>query len=228
MEQVFERKGLIVHTVVSDTLREKIQTTAADKGILHVDLIGHLLNSLDSYLGQAERSTQAGILHSVDERYFKRIEAIEYTVKHDDGKVYHDLDKADLILLGISRTSKTPLSIYLGHKGWRVANIPLVLGQELPKELFEVDQRKIVGLIIDSDSLYRIRKKRLEKMGHTSGSEYADLRYIGKEIEYAHSLFKKNRRWPVFDVTDRALEETAGEIIRIVASRMNLPQDVLL
>jgi regulator of PEP synthase PpsR (kinase-PPPase family) len=159
--------------------------------------------------------------------YFKRIEAIEYTVRHDDGKTLNELDKADIVLVGISRTSKTPLSIFLSHKGWKVANIPLVPGSPLPLQLFKIDQRKIIGLIIDIDSLQRIRKNRLEKFGQDSGGEYASIQQILKEIEYAENLFKQNKRWPVFNVTERALEETASEIVRLIASRMGLPESVL-
>jgi len=148
-------------------------------------------------------------------------------VKNDDGKTLTELGKADIILLGISRTSKTPLSIFLSHKGWKVANIPIVLNQPLPEELFKVDQRKIVGLSIDEASLQRIRKIRLEKFGQDPGGEYASIAHILKEIEYSQDLFKQNRRWPVFNVTDRALEETATEITRIVATRMGLPDSVL-
>jgi len=183
-----------------------------------------LLQSLDQYFGVAAGGNKSvGILRMVDERYFKRVEAIEYTVKHDDGKCLTDLDDADIILVGVSRTSKTPLSIFLSHKGWKVANVPLVLNSPLPESLFKVDQRKIVGLLIDSDSLSKIRRNRLEKFGQDPGGEYARLGYIEKEIQYAQELFKQNRRWPVFNVTERALEETAAEIVRIIASRMGLP-----
>lgn len=227
VDQVLDRRGLIVHTVASRALRDKIQQTATGKGVPVVDLLGPLLNELDIYFGESSHH-QAGLLRTVDDRYFKRIEAIEFTVKHDDGKMLDDLDAADVILVGISRTSKTPLSIFLSHKGWKVANIPMVLNSPLPEQLFKVDQRKVVALIIDADVLYRIRRKRLEKFGQDPGGEYASLDHISKEIDYAHSVFKKNRRWPVFDVTDRALEETAAEIIRVVSSRMDLPQDILL
>ena len=138
-----EVRGIIVHTVVSPSMRAKITEVAAAKGLLSVDLLGPLLNSLDKYFGVSSDG-EAGILRTVDERYFKRIEAIEYTVKHDDGKSLADLDQADVILVGISRTSKTPLSIFLSHKGWKVANVPLVLNQAPPAELGKVDQRKIV------------------------------------------------------------------------------------
>jgi regulator of PEP synthase PpsR (kinase-PPPase family) len=226
MDEASDQRAIVVHTVVSPSLRAKIAEVAASKGLHSVDLLGPLLNQLDIYFG-VHSEAQAGLLRTVDERYFKRIAAIEYTVKHDDGKCLTDLDQADIILVGVSRTSKTPLSIFLSHKGWKVANVPLVLGSPLPVELSQVDQRKVIGLLIDADSLLRIRRNRLEKFGQDPGGEYARLSYIDQEIEYAQGLFKKNRRWPVFNVTERALEETAAEIIRIVAARMGLPDKFL-
>ena len=228
IDQVYEQQGFVVHTVVSDSLREKIQDSCGNKGLQNIDLLGPVLQELNQYFGDENQQKTAGLLRSVDEKYFKRIEAIEYTVKHDDGKLLTDLDVADILLVGISRTSKTPLSIFLSHKGWKVANIPLVLNQPLPKELFEVDQKKVVGLIIDNDSLYRIRRKRLEKFGQDPGGEYASMGHISQEIDYALEIYKQNRRWPIFNVTDRALEETAAEIIRVVASRQGIPYGVIL
>lgn len=227
IEECFERKGIIVYTVVSIQLRNKIRELASSKGLASIDLLGPILQNLDAYFGVADHQLEAGLLRTVDEQYFKRIEAIEYTVKHDDGKTFSELDKADIVLVGISRTSKTPLSIFLSHKGWKVANIPLVLNSPLPSQLFQVDQRKIVGLIIDIESLQRIRKNRLEKFGQDPGGEYASLSHIASEIEYAHQIFKQNKKWPVFNVTERALEETASEITRIVAARMGWPDSAL-
>ncbi len=219
----FENRGIVIHTVVSAQLKQVIQEQTASKGLLSVDLIGPLLGTLDEYFGGTAAIKSVGALRMVDDRYFKRIEAIEYTVKHDDGKCLTELGEADIILVGISRTSKTPLSIFLSHKGWKVANFPLVLNSALPKELFAVDQRRIVGLLIDTDSLSKIRRNRLEKFGQDPGGEYARLTYIEKEIQYAQDLFKQNRRWPVFNVTERALEETAAEIVRVISSRLGLP-----
>lgn len=226
VEECFQNRGMIVYTVASPQMRSKIREMAAAKGMPYFDLLGPLLGTLDTYFGVNSESN-VGALRTVDERYFKRIEAIEYTVKHDDGKTFSELDKADVILVGISRTSKTPLSIFLSHKGWKVANVPLVLDTPLPEELSKVDQRRIVGLIIDIDSLQRIRKNRLEKFGQDTGGEYASLAHISKEIEYAEKIFKQNRRWPVFNVTERALEETASEIVRIIAARLGLPDSVI-
>lgn len=226
IDEAAEADAIVIHTVVSPALRTRIAESAAAKNLKQVDLLGPLLNGLDTYF-DVHSPAQAGLLRSVDTRYFKRIEAIEYTVKNDDGKNLSNLDEADIILVGISRTSKTPLSIFLSHKGWKVANIPLVVDQPLPEQLMKVDQRKIVGLIIDADSLSRIRRNRLEKFGQDPGGEYARMSYIDREIQYAQEIFKKNRRWPVFNVTERALEETATEITRIIASRMGLPDKLL-
>lgn len=224
MDDIFQRKGMVVYTMVSPHMRKVVFESASEKGIPAVDLMGPLLNSMDQFFGEENSEHEAGLLRAVDERYFKRIEAIEYTVRHDDGKTTSDLEQADIILVGISRTSKTPLSIFLSHKGWKVANVPLVLNSPIPEELFtKVDQRRVVGLTIDPDSLTRIRKRRLEKFGQDPGSEYATLNHIQKELDYSKEVFKKNRRWPVFNVTDRALEETAAEIIRVVASRLDIP-----
>ncbi|MCB0369141.1 MAG: kinase/pyrophosphorylase, partial [Bdellovibrionales bacterium] len=192
IEECATVKGIIIYTVASPSMRKKIQERATEKGILSFDLLGPLLNTLDTYFGVASGS-EVGALRAVDEGYFKRIEAIEYTVKHDDGKTLSDLNKADIILVGISRTSKTPLSIFLSHKGWKVANIPMVLNTPLPEEVFKVDQRRVVGLIIDIESLRRIRKNRLEKFGQDPGGDYASLSLISKEIDYAVEVFKQNK-----------------------------------
>lgn len=226
VDDVASRAGLLIHTLASESMRLKVAELAKQKKIIHVDLLGPLLHGLSEYLGDTKASEQAGLLRAVDDKYYKRIEAIEYTVKHDDGKSLAGIKDADIVLVGISRTSKTPLSIFLSHKGWKVANVPLVLNQPLPEELFEVDQKKVVGLIIDADSLHRIRRKRLEKFGQDPGSEYASMSHIMKEIDYALDIYKKNKRWPVFNVTDRALEESASEIVRFVSSRMGIPSEL--
>lgn len=228
VEDVYAQKGIIVFTMVSQQMSRKVVESANQKGIAAVDLMGPLLTALDHYFGHTSSGHTAGLLRAVDEQYFKRIEAIEYTVKHDDGKTSTHLDQADIVLVGISRTSKTPLSIFLSHKGWKVANIPLVINTPLPEELFKIDQRRVVGLTIDPESLTRIRKKRLEKFGQDPGGEYANMAHIHAEIQYAGEIFKQNRRWPVFDVTDRALEETAAEIVRVVASRLDIPYQSIL
>ena len=229
LEDAKKNQSIVIHTLANPHLRDYVESFAKEKEVLAVDLLGPLIDALSLFTNRSGGDEFVpGLLRSVNEKYFKRVEAIEFTVKHDDGKTFAELDEADIILVGISRTSKTPLSIFLSHKGWKVANVPLVVGTPLPEDLLKVDQRKVVGLVINPENLYRIRRKRLEKYGQDPGGEYASKAYIQKEIEYAEGIFRKNRKWPVFDVTDRALEETAGEIIKIVASRMNLPFEAML
>ncbi len=217
---------LLVYTIVSPQLRAFLMNRAREKAIPCVDLLGPLLVGLANYFGYEPKSI-AGLLHDVNESYFERIAAMEYTISHDDGRDVTGLDKADLLILGISRTSKTPLSMYLSHQGWKVANVPLIHGFEVPKEVYSIDQRRVVGLTIDAQDLAMIRRARLERLGQNQGGGYADPEKVNEEIEYANQLFRKNRRWPVFNVTGKALEETASEIIKLMASRRLTPPNTL-
>lgn len=225
-EEALANKDLLVHTLVSPALRQFLLNRARAQGIPCVDLLGPLLIGLAQHFGYEPKAV-AGALHNVNENYFKRIEAMEYTIAHDDGRDLTGLDRADLVILGISRTSKTPLSMYLSHQGWKVANIPLIRNFELPKEILAIDQRRIIALTIDASELSTIRRARLERLGHDRGGEYADPDQVLGEIEYANELFRKNRRWPIFNVTGKALEETASEIIKLMASRRLAPAHTL-
>ncbi|MEK6579388.1 MAG: pyruvate, water dikinase regulatory protein [Bdellovibrionota bacterium] len=222
-----QNKDLVVYTIVSPQLRNFLVTQAREKSLPIVDLLGPLLVGLAGYFGYEPKSV-AGLLHDVNEEYFKRIEAMEFTIAHDDGRDLTGLELADIIILGISRTSKTPLSMYLSHQGFKVCNIPMIQGFEIPKELQNIDQRRIVGLTIDADSLSTIRRARLQRLGQDQGGEYADPEKVVDEIEYANEIFRKNRRWPVFNVTGKALEETAAEIIKLMASRRLTPAHIAL
>jgi len=218
--------SLLVYTIVLPNLRKIIQEVCLKNNIKTIDLLGPFFNSFDGIL-HSNKDKKPGLLRSVDQDYFKRIEATEFSLQHDDGKSVKRLQDADIVLLGVSRTSKTPLSIYLSFRGWKVANVPLVLGIPLPKNLEQVDCRKIIGLTIDIDNLIRIRKNRLKKIGWNFGREYADKSHILKEMNYSREIFNKYR-WPVVNVTDRALEETAGEVIRIIKTRMGLSGEHIL
>jgi regulator of PEP synthase PpsR (kinase-PPPase family) len=219
-------KDLVIYTIVSPQLRNFLVSRARELSIPLVDLLGPLLVGLGNYFGYEPKAV-AGLLHDVNDRYFERIAAMEYTVAHDDGRDFSDLDKADLVIIGISRTSKTPLSMYLSHQGWKVANIPLIQGFDVPKEVYAIDQRRIVCLTIDPSSLTTIRRARLERLGHERGGDYADPDKVHEEVEFAAELYRRNRRWPVFDVSGKALEETASEIIRLMASRRLAPSSAL-
>lgn len=225
-DEARSNRDLVVFTIVSPALRTFLLTRAREYSIPCVDLLGPLLLGLANYFG-FEPKMIAGLLHNVNEDYFKRIEAMEFTIAHDDGRDLTGLEKADLIILGISRTSKTPLSMYLSHQGWRVANIPLIKGFDVPKEILGIDQKRIVGLTIDADDLAAIRRNRLARLGQDKGGDYADPEKVIEEIEYANEIFRRNRRWPVFNVTGKALEETASEIIKLMASRNLAPTHTL-
>ena len=220
-------KDMFIYTIVDFKLHQHIHQLCKMKNLFSVDLLGPLLSNLTRFLGVSLTEPQVGILRAIDKQYHKRIEAIEYAVKHDDGNLPQEWDEADIVLVGVSRSSKTPLSIFLSHKGWKVANIPLVLHSPLPKELFEIDQQKIIGLSIDVTKLQKIRQNRLHKIGQRS-PEYANLKYLMEEMEYSEFIFKKNRKWPIIDVTDRALEETATEVTRIICKRRGLSGENLL
>jgi [pyruvate, water dikinase]-phosphate phosphotransferase / [pyruvate, water dikinase] kinase len=217
---------LVVYTIVSPQLRAFLMNKARDKSIPCVDLLGPLLAGLATYFGYEPKAI-AGLLHDVNEQYFKRIDAMEYTIAHDDGRDLTGLEKADVVILGISRTSKTPLSMYLSHQGWRVANVPMIQSFEIPQEVFAIDQRRVVCLTIDPEDLATIRRARLERLGQDKGGEYADPDKVNEEIEYANQIFRRNRKWPVFNVTGKALEETASEIIKLMASRRLAPASIM-
>ena len=211
-EEAAEAKALIIYTIVSPDVRTALAEIAKAKEIECVDLIGPLLAGLAGHFGYEPKSI-AGLLHNVNEAYFRRIDAMEYTISHDDGRDLSRLGEADLVILGISRTSKTPLSMYLSQQGWKVVNIPIILGFQIPDELFAIDQRKVICLTIDPENLTTIRRNRLSRLGQNRGGEYADPEKVNDEIAYADEIFKKNRKWTVFNVTGKALEETAAEII---------------
>lgn len=207
--------GLIVHTFVVEELRHAILTEGRAMNVPTIDLMGPLLARLTEVLETQPKRLPGGFQHFFDTGYMLRIDAIDYTVRHDDGKNVHDLDRAEIVLVGVSRTSKTPLSIYLAYRGWRVANIPVVLGIDPPKELFSLPKRRVVGLIIKPERLAELRKARIERMGtHTKG--YADLEHISKEVAYAYTIFDQHHDWPLVDVTTKPIEETATEVVSLI------------
>jgi regulator of PEP synthase PpsR (kinase-PPPase family) len=222
LEEILQKaKGahaIVVTTIVNPELRVFLISRAMQLGIRVVDVLFPLLETLAEEFGQRPTAVP-GLLRQLDSDYFKRVWAIEFTVRHDDGMGLGDLDQADVVLVGISRTSKTPLSMYLGHKGYKVANIPLILNSELPEELFKIDQNKVIALTIDPDRLKEIRAARMQTLGALAKGEYADMTKICEEIEWARNLFKRNKRWPVIDVTENALEENAVEVERILLAR---------
>ena len=209
---------MVIYTIVSPELRKHVQETSKKEHVRSVDLLGPLLSAF-SNLFETEPDYQPGLLHAVNDKYFEKVAAVEFTLNHDDGRNLKSLDECDVVLVGISRTSKTPLSIFLSMEGLKVVNIPIILDMPLPENLFQIDQRKIFGLTIDPEALREIRQNRLSKLGTNASGDYADTRKVVEEIEWANKLFEENRRWPVFNVTNKALEETASEIVKLLQMR---------
>jgi len=203
--------GLIVHTVVSAALRNAILTEGRSRGVPTIDLLGPLLLRLEDLL-RLQPMAKPGLFREMDQEYRRRFEVFEYAVKHDDGQDPRGLAQADVVLVGVSRTSKTPLSVFLAGRGLRVANVPVVHRLALPEELFRVDPRKIVALTIKPDRLLELRRARLQQMETPPKFPYADPRQVWAELEYAQRLFGQGG-WPVVDVTDKSIEEVAAELL---------------
>ncbi len=217
--EVAAREGaLVVFTVVSPELREYIHAVSYELKIESLDLIGSLIGKLTTFLDRQPINMPSAMLPLSDE-YFRRIEAVEFTVKSDDGKEPRNFKKADLVLVGVSRTSKTPLSTLLAQRGLKVANLPIVLGVQPPPELEEASQDRIVGLTIGLDPLVEIRKARLRQLGMSMEANYGLRDQVKEELDYAARLFRDHPHWPVIDVTGRAIEETAVIILESLKDR---------
>ena len=213
LDQARSAKALIAFTFVKKEMRDYASAYCLKNNIYHLDILGPLINNLSSYL-QLEPLETPTLLRKVDERYFKRIDAIEYTLAHDDGRGAERLMEADIVLVGLSRTSKTPTSFFLAQEGFKVANVPIVPGIPLPEDLFEIDQHKIVCLMIDPEVLQKIRKVR--QKNSSLKPSYSDPRKVFAEAEYVRDLIKKHRYWKVVDTTNKSIEETAWEIVHHV------------
>jgi regulator of PEP synthase PpsR (kinase-PPPase family) len=213
LEEAHRLKASVAYTLVNRELKIVLEQKVKEFQLPCVDLLGPLIGMLHKHLG-VEAETRPGVYHEVNEAYFRRIEAMEFTMKQDDGAFPDNLARADLILVGVSRTSKTPLSMYLSYRGWKIANVPLVKGIEPPPSLFQIEPKKVMALTIDPEALVKIRRERLVRMGRDPTGDYASLAGVREEVEWARQIFARNRRWLVFDVTNKALEETAAEIER--------------
>lgn len=214
LREATAKKGCVIcHTFVSENLRQSLAELAKKSGVPTIDIMGPMINAVVSASGLVPK-LQPGLMHQLDQEYFKRVEAIEFAVKYDDGKNPWGLLKADMVLIGVSRTSKTPLSMYLAHKKIKVANVPLVPEVPPPPELFKVPPHKIVGMIIDPFKLNEIRSERLKVMGLSSDASYANLERIMEELEYAKAIMRKTR-CVIIDVSNKAIEETANRVLEI-------------
>ena len=209
--------GLITHTMVNRELRDFLRRICEERGVKHIDFMGELADYLDEKL-QIPSLQSPGLYREINQQYFDRIEAIEFTLNHDDGMQPKKLHKAEIILTGVSRSGKTPLSVYLAMYGWKVANIPLVNGIDPPKELFEVDARRVFGLSINPGQLISHRMKRLRSINDTGNTEYVDEKMVVQEIRNANVIFEKGG-FTIINISNKPVETSANEILNTLANR---------
>ncbi|MDP2423525.1 MAG: pyruvate, water dikinase regulatory protein [Bacteroidales bacterium] len=206
-------KGFIVHTLVSNQLREVMITTARKKNVETIDLMGPLLARLSGFFRHSP-TEKPGLFSEINREYFKRIDAMQFAFQHDDGQRPDELHKAEIVLLGVSRTFKTPLSIYLAFKGWFVANVPVILDLAMPEQIYNLPQGRVFCLTTYAHNLASLRHVRQEYLG-VLVDHYANLEYVQHEINYANNLFKRRPEWPVIRVTNKPIEEIASEILAV-------------
>ena len=213
VQEAAKHTCIICHTIVSPDLREALTIQAKHYNIPAIDIMGPMISGVQDVVCLPPR-LKPGLVHKLDQEYFKRVEAVEFAVKYDDGKNPWGLLKADMVIIGVSRTSKTPLSMYLAHKKLKVANVPLVPEVVPPQELFEVPVQRVVGLVIDPYKLNGIRSERLKIMGLDTDAKYANVDRIVEELEYAKVIMRRIN-CPIIDVSNKAIEETANTLLEI-------------
>ena len=215
-----ENNSIILYTIVDNNLAKFLANTCDEKKIPCFGVLGSLILSFSKLFNQKASHEPSG-QHVLNDEYYSRIEAIQFTMNHDDGNLVKDVEKSDIILLGVSRTSKTPTSIYLANKGYKTSNIPLVNQNSIPKNLLEKpDSFCVIGLTTEAERLVDIRKNRMSSLRETKNPNYTNLENIRKEVEEAKNIFKKYK-WPSIDVTRKSVEETAASVIKIHEINLN-------
>ncbi|MEM9838396.1 MAG: pyruvate, water dikinase regulatory protein [Pseudomonadota bacterium] len=218
LARIEQAPGLVMYTVVDRSMRRRLEVKCAELQVPAIPCLDPLLNAFAEYLG-LEQTTQAGRQHTLDEDYFRRIGAIDFTLAHDDGQMSWDLEASDVVLVGVSRTSKTPTCMYLANKGIKAANVPLVPGVDPPPELKSLRKPLVVGLTANPERLTQIRTTRLAGLGsETKAENYTDGAKVREEVTKAKRYFVQNG-WPVIDVTKRSVEETAAKILTQMSIR---------
>ncbi|MBV9841672.1 MAG: kinase/pyrophosphorylase [Sphingomonadaceae bacterium] len=221
--EIGQRPGIVIFTLAETKLRERLEIGCQSLGIPLVSALDPVIEALSRMLGRTAH-TRPGRQHALDAAYFARVEAIQFTIAHDDGVGAEDWEEADIVLAGVSRSSKTPTSIYLANRGYKVANIPLVVEAPPPPSLFRLQHPLVVGLTTSPDRLIQVRRNRLLSLNQVPETAYVDQERVMSEVAYARRLFSDNG-WPVIDVTRRSIEETAAAIINLVNERRSPVQD---
>ena len=213
LEKAKEHSAFVAFTIAKHEIRELVHDICQREGLVHHDILGPPIEKLSEYLG-CQPKEDVNLLRRVDDKYFARIDAIEFSMKYDDGQDVNKVFEADLVILGLSRTSKTPTSYFLAQQGYKVVNVPLMLEVPIPDEVYQIDQNRVVCLVMDSEVLQKIRSARVKH--YRTNSKYTDLRRIFNEMEMVHELARKNKKWHIVDTTNKSVEETAREIISMV------------
>jgi [pyruvate, water dikinase]-phosphate phosphotransferase / [pyruvate, water dikinase] kinase len=211
--------GVVLFTLVNDTLREQLQQGCRRLQVPAIPILDPVIAALASYLDRHARGVP-GMQHTLNSEYFARIDAMTFALNHDDGQSSWGLDDADVCLVGVSRTSKTPTCLYLANRGIKAANVPLVPGVPLPPELINAKRPLIVGLTNDPERLIQLRRNRLSLLHQDDTTEYTDIEAVRAEVREARRIFVE-RHWPVIDVTRRSIEETAAAILQLLAGRQS-------
>lgn len=211
--KMIKTPGIVMYTIVDMEIRNYLKEICDEINIKYIAVLSPIINTLSEYLNMETSEENVGKL--MDEDYFKRIHAINFTLAHDDGQMMHNLEEADIILLGASRTSKSPTAVYLGYRGYNTANIPFFKEANFPEHIKNLTHPLIVGLTISPSRLYEIRKNRLLAFETSTSMNYTDMSYIEEEIKISRRIFNQNG-WPTLDVTRKSVEETAATIIQLL------------
>jgi regulator of PEP synthase PpsR (kinase-PPPase family) len=215
--EITSKPGLVLYTLVNEKTRAALEEQCTLRSMPAVPVLDVVTDALEGLLGQEARG-RPGRQHKLDDAYFARVEAIQFTIAHDDGVAWEDWEEADIVLAGVSRSSKTPTSIYLANRGYKVANIPIVVESPPPPALYGLRRPLVVGLTTAPDRLVQVRRNRLISLSQSPDTDYVDTDRVSQEVKYARRMFADNG-WPVIDVTRRSIEETAAAVINLYNER---------
>src|SRR5438132_1836224 len=219
LAEIEESPGIVLYTLLDDVLLQRLENHCRELSLPCLSILGPVLQLLQSYLG-TETSHRVGAQHTLNADYFKRIDALNYTMLHDDGQHLEGLEEADVVLVGVSRTSKTPTSIYLANRGVKTGNVPIVPGVEVPRHVEQLNRPLVVGLYASPERIVQIRQNRLLglRAPHRDGDAYVDRQAVAEEIAFSRRLCAKHN-WPLIDVTRRSIEETAAAVMALMTER---------
>jgi regulator of PEP synthase PpsR (kinase-PPPase family) len=222
LSEIETAPGIVLYTLLDPELTGRLEGKCQEQGLPYLSILGPVLGLMQSYLG-AETTPRVGAQHMLNAEYFKRIDALNYTMLHDDGQHTDDLEGADVVLIGISRTSKSPTSIYLANRGVKTANVPIVPGVPVPHQLERLTHPLVVGLFASPERIVQIRQNRLLSLkAHHDGDAYVDRQAVAEELAFSRRLCAKYA-WPLIDVTRRSIEETAAAVMALLAERRRQP-----